>query len=244
MKKPKILFYDIETAPNLAYVWGKWQQDVISFVQERELLSFAYAINDGPVKCITREKDKTDKKLVSLLASLLNGADVTIAHNGDSFDRKVIKARMLYWNMKPLKLNSSVDTKKVAKTYFNFNGNGLNDLCKYLKIGSKAHNAGFDMWLGCISNDPAAWKKMAHYNRVDVVILRKLYNRMLPWIENHPNLYGISELTGQRVRACPTCASNRIKSRGLQYLTSSSKRRWQCKSCGKQFATSLRTELK
>ena len=25
----KVLFYDIETAPNLAYVWGQYQQDVV-----------------------------------------------------------------------------------------------------------------------------------------------------------------------------------------------------------------------
>ena len=30
----KVLFFDIETAPNLSYVWGQWQQDVIDHAQE------------------------------------------------------------------------------------------------------------------------------------------------------------------------------------------------------------------
>lgn len=28
VKKPKILFFDIETAPNLGYVWGRYEQNV------------------------------------------------------------------------------------------------------------------------------------------------------------------------------------------------------------------------
>ena len=31
MAPAKILFLDIETAPSLGWVWGKWQQNVIDF---------------------------------------------------------------------------------------------------------------------------------------------------------------------------------------------------------------------
>jgi hypothetical protein len=32
----KQLFLDIESSPNLAYVWDKWEQNVIAFEKERE----------------------------------------------------------------------------------------------------------------------------------------------------------------------------------------------------------------
>ena len=39
-KTPKILLIDIETAPNLGYIWGKYEQNVIDYKTEWYLLSF------------------------------------------------------------------------------------------------------------------------------------------------------------------------------------------------------------
>ena len=36
--KPKVLLFDIETSPNLAYVWGKYQQDVVAFEEEWKII--------------------------------------------------------------------------------------------------------------------------------------------------------------------------------------------------------------
>jgi len=41
-KKTKILFYDLETSPNIGYTWEKYDQNVISFIKEREILTCAY----------------------------------------------------------------------------------------------------------------------------------------------------------------------------------------------------------
>jgi hypothetical protein len=38
----KVLFYDIETAPNLAYVWGQYDQNVVQQYREWFLMCFAY----------------------------------------------------------------------------------------------------------------------------------------------------------------------------------------------------------
>ena len=38
----RTLLWDIETSPNLGYVWGKWQQNVISFDQEWHMLTIAW----------------------------------------------------------------------------------------------------------------------------------------------------------------------------------------------------------
>ena len=41
LKKLKVLIFDIETAPSLGWVWGKYDQDVISFEKHWYMLSFA-----------------------------------------------------------------------------------------------------------------------------------------------------------------------------------------------------------
>jgi DNA polymerase elongation subunit (family B) len=230
VSKPKILFYDIETAPNLAYVWGMYEQNVLSYKEEWSLLSFAWKWQDGPpVACLTRQdfKDKTDKSLLKALWKLLNEADIVVAHNGDQFDNKKANARFIAMGFPPVKPYRSVDTKKVAKAHFNFNSNSLDNLGKTLKLGQKAKHEGFELWLGCMANKVSSWKNMIHYNKQDVVLLEKIYNKMLPWINNHPS---ISKITG-RPDGCPKCGSSRLHSRGMRHYSISSFRVYQCKDC-------------
>lgn len=237
MKKSKILLYDIETTPNLGYTWGKYDQVVLSYVKEREMLSFAYKwLGEKRVHCVTRKGEKTDKNLVKKLASILDKADITVAHNGDKFDRAIVKTRMLYWEMRPLKPNCSVDTYRVAKAYFNFNGNGLNDLCSFLKIGKKLPHKGIDMWLGCMADKRQSWEEMVRYNTHDVVLLEPVYNRLQPWIENHPNVAKLLN-PGSALNDCPNCASKDTMKYGFRVTGQSLQQRWLCKACGRNFLT-------
>ncbi len=67
--KSRIVFIDIETAPSLGWVWGKWEQNVIDFKADWYMLSFAWkwlgeksvhvlGLDDFP----EYEKDKTNDK--------------------------------------------------------------------------------------------------------------------------------------------------------------------------------------
>lgn len=236
-KQPKVLIYDIETSPNLGYVWGKWQQNVMKFAKERELLTVSYKwIGESKVTCLSREGQNTDRHLVQKVASLLQEADITIAHNGDAFDRKVIKTRMLFWGMKPLKVNCSVDTRNAARTFFNFNGNSLSDLCHYLSLGAKVKTPGIELWLDCMAGKAAAWKLMCKYNKQDVTLLEKIYKRLLPWIENHPNM---AKFFDKESTACPSCTSPEIRKDGIRVTVAYVKQRMVCKGCGKQWTVPM-----
>lgn len=233
----KVLIYDTETSPNLAYVWGKYQQDVISYKAEWHLLCFAYkwlgerntavlGLDDYPDYQIDQTNDK---RLTEALHELFDEADVVIAHNGDSFDQKKVHARFIYHNMTPPSPYKQIDTKKVAKRYFNFNSNKLDDLGQHLGLGRKVSTGGFDLWKGCMSGDPKSWAKMKRYNKQDVVLLEKVYKRMLPWIQNHPSL----ALIDGRPESCPKCGSTRIHSGGSRsYTKVASVQRFRCHDCG------------
>lgn len=228
MKKAKILFYDIETTPNLGYVWGKYQQDVLAYSQESRLLSFAYKWQgQNAVTVLTTEGKRDDKRLVKELHRLLNKADIVVAHNGDDFDNKRAQARFIVHGLKPPSLYKSVDTLKIARKYFKFNSNRLNDLGSILGLGKKVDTGGIGLWLGCMEGDPKAWKKMVRYNRQDVVLLEKVYNALLPWHQAHPSI-GLLE---GRVKSCPKCGSDRLQSRGFQVAKSQVYRQYQCQSC-------------
>lgn len=229
--KPKILFYDLETSPNLGYVWQKWETNVIEFHTEWEILSVAYKFaGDSSVKCITRQdfKDKTDKSLCKALHKLMAESDIIVAHNGDEFDLKKSNARFIFHGLTPPKIPTTIDTKKVAKRYFNFNSNSLNDLGQYLKLGKKVPTGGFQLWLDCMAGKSAAWKRMADYNKQDVVLLEKIYNKFLPWMQNHPSL---SILKNGDKSGCPNCGSLSVQKRGLRATHASIKQQYVCNDC-------------
>lgn len=229
MKKPKILLYDIETTPNVAYTWGKYDQDVLAFAKEWQLLSFAYKWLDSPrVDCVTKAKQPTDKTITKKLWSLLNEADIVIAHNGDYFDNKKASAKFLEHGLPPPSPYRSIDTVKIARRYFKLNSNKLDDVGKTLGLGRKIKHTGIDLWLGCMRDEPKAWALLEKYNKQDVLLLERVYERLKPWISNHPNV----TLYAGKGNGCPKCGHARLKSEGLRYTQNAAYRRYRCLGCG------------
>ena len=234
----KILFFDIETAPNVAYTWVKYDQNVPAFVKEWHLLSFAYKWFHGrsgvyglPDFKLYKRDRTNDKLLVKKLWSLLEEADVVVAHNGDDFDIKRAKARFLFHGFKPTSSFSSIDTLKILRRHFSFNSNKLDDVSQMLGFGGKVHHEGIGLWIKCLDGDKKAWKHMKRYNAHDVVLLEKLYLYLLPWITTHPN----RNLYDGTVDNCPNCGSNDYYTRGYRYTTHNKFRAYSCNKCGRYF---------
>lgn len=237
LNKTKILLFDIETSPNLGYVWGKYEQDVISYTKEWYMLSFAYKwLGEKKTYAYALpdfkgyKKDKTnDYELVKKLHELMNEADIIIGHNCDQFDIRKTNARFIAHGLTPPSPYKTVDTKKVAKRYFHFNSNKLDDLGRYLKLGQKLSTGGFDLWLGCMGGNPKAWKTMVEYNKQDVILLEEVYNTLLPWISNHPNVNVIDE----NEFGCTNCGSEHLQKRGIGFNSVTKYQRYVCVDCGK-----------
>ena len=225
----KILFYDIESAPNLAYVWGKYEQDVISFKEEWFMMSFAYKWQGKPVHAYGlssfsgyKPHSTDDKQLVKKLHETPSEADVIIAHNGNKFDIRKSNARFIYYNLPPIPPTKFIDTLLIARKYFMFNSNKLDDLCRYLGIGKKVHTGGFDLWQGCMEGKRKSWGTMLTYNKNDVIILEKLYNKLLPWTQTITSSKNI----------CTLCKGTHFNKHGYYFTNSKKYTRLQCQDCG------------
>ncbi len=223
-----LLFFDIETTPLISYTWDTWQTDVIRVKEEWHILCFSYKWLGGRVKShalpdyplYKRDKD-SDKELVKDLWKLFNEADIICGHNSQSFDVKKSQARFTFYNLPPPKPFEQIDTKLVAKRYFKFTSNRLNDLALYLGLGQKVHTGGFDLWLNCMKGDPKAWRKMVRYNKGDVTLLNRVYLHLRPWIKNHPYQGG----------KCANCGSSILIKRGFNRTKNGLYQRFQCDSC-------------
>lgn len=235
----KILLLDIETQPDLVWVWSVYESNAISVKQHWQLLSFAakwVGEKTATVRALCDLKGYKpgmgDRKLLEELHALLEEADVVVAHNGRDFDIKKINARFIAHGMKPPSPYKIVDTKLEVKRVASFSSNKLDWLCRQLEIGKKIEHEGWAMWEGCMAGDPSDWAKMKKYNLHDVTLLEELFTLLRPW-SRMPN---VSLYDGRD--ACPNCGGTLIKW-GTQFLRSRAYQRYRCKGCG-AFSRDLR----
>lgn len=230
-----ILILDIETAPNLAYVWRFYKENVGAnqVVKNSEIISWAakwYGEGKGLVHYDTFIY--SEKFILEKLMALLDRADIVVAHYGSKFDIPRIKARALVHGIKPPSPFKIVDTKVVASKEFNFEANSLEHLANVLNCTKKGDHRkfpGFLLWSECLKGNYDAWNELKAYNLQDVEVLEEVYTKMLPWITNHPNVAIYEE--GEEI-ACPKCGSKEHQRRGFYYTQASKYQRYQCKKCG------------
>lgn len=231
---PKIACFDIELSPNLAWVWGAYEQNAIGdFEKEFELLSFAYqwlGQKKIHVKARCDYKDDSDKALTEDLWALFHEADILIGHNVDRFDVRKANQRFLFHQLTPPSHFRTVDTLKIYKKHFADNKNGLDYICRKHGLGKKTDQKYGDLWLRCIRGDKRAWRLLKKYNQEDVRINMKLYKFLLPWIDNHPNLATMLEQPG-----CPNCGSTDYSSDGYRFAQQVKYQRRICRSCGNRY---------
>lgn len=232
---PKVLFFDLETAPNLAYVWGHYEQNVIRHVQEWFVLCAGYRWAHETRTHVIAQPDfngyspacNDDSQVVQALWQLFDQADILVAHNGDRFDVKKANARFVEQGLTPPSPYKTVDTLKVARQQFMFNSNKLGDLATHLGLGGKAPTFGFDTWTGCMAGDTTAWARMTKYCKRDIDLLVSVYLRLRPWMKSHPNLNVFTGLSN-----CPTCGHHKLMKRGMAHTRTMTYQRYCCQGCG------------
>ena len=233
-EEPRILIYDIENAPLLAYSWGPmYDANLLDIVEETYLLSYAHKWHgqDGPVQFDRKAQRKgDDKALVKKLWKLFDEADVVVAHNGDRFDQPKANTRFLKHGLGMPSPYIEIDTLKLARQKFKFTSNKLNEICKFLGIGEKLPTQGMHTWYGCMNNDPDSWTVMEEYNKRDVELLDELYTQVAPYVRTKLN-----RQAWVGTYSCVACGGQNMESRGYRSRggTERTHRNWKCLDCGK-----------
>ena len=226
----KTLLIDIETRPNLAWVWGMYQQNVSPGQLERpkEILCFAAEWLEEPYKPVFLADWNVGRQGMALgVRALLDEADAVITYNGDKFDLPHLRSLMLIEGLTPPSEYRSIDLYKTMKQ-FELPFRKLGYVTELLGLESKTETGGFQLWKDVMAGDPEALQTMEAYNRNDTTIMRELYYRLLPWIKNHPNRQLIDGGDG-----CPRCAaSGSLEKRGFRVTQVGKYQRYRCTRCG------------
>lgn len=233
----KTLLIDIETAPNLAYVWGLWKQDIPlpMLVKPSYMLCFAAKWYGAERVYFSSIRDGD---MLENAWKLLDEADAVVHYNGREFDIPILYQEFLMDDMPPPSPFSQIDLKKVVSKKFRLPSNKLQYVSDtLLQLGGKEETGGFATWLGVMNDDPGAWATFEKYNRRDVTVLEEVYDRLLPWIDSHPNRNLFQDAQG-----CPNCGSTDLRKEGHAYTLQGKFQRYQCKACGRWSRDTKRIE--
>ena len=223
----KILHIDIETAPNTAHVWGLFRQNVsIKQLMESSYTMCFAAKWHGTKKIIF--KSQHDDDMLGTLWELLDEADAVVHYNGKSYDIPTINKDFVLNGYTPPSPYQQIDLYREVRKKFKFPSNKLDYVADRLGLGKKHAHEGHELWIKCMADDKAAWGRMKKYNIQDVKLLELLYNKLLPWIDRHPN----HAIYGKGGMVCTNCASNHVTKQGFARTKTVVYQQYQCQDCG------------
>ena len=235
----RLLFYDIETAPLLSHHWRMYKENIgqDQNLADTFMLTWGakWAGSDQVISDrLTPEEviNQDDSRIVASLADMLRKADVVVAHNGDRFDLPTVNQRIMLLGQEPLGPVETIDTLKLAKKNFRMAMNRLDFLAERMGFGRKIKTE-FTLWRDAYQGDERALRDMEEYNKQDVVLLEKVFEKMRPHVSRLKRLFD-ADHDWQIV--CPSCGTEGVDNfqrRGYYRTQASSFPKYQCKTCGR-----------
>jgi hypothetical protein len=221
----------VETAPNVAHVWGLWNQNINiqRLITPGYILSWAASFQGSDEIQFMSIQDGR-REMLEEVRGLMDEADAVVHYNGTRFDIPTLNKEFVLFDMPPPAPYHQIDLYRTVRAQFRFPSNKLEYVAGALGLGGKIKHRGYQLWIDCMEGKEDAWLEMEEYNIQDVELLEQLYDRILPWIKNHPNV-GLYNEDGSSL-VCPHCGGNRYQQRGSYYTQTRKYKRFQCQSDG------------
>lgn len=233
----KILVYDIETSPAIAYIFSLWQKGIPDNMIAQDVGMFSWAakwlfedeiISDRltPEELATMDYSRITHSLYNLIEE----ADIIIAHNGMKFDRRMMNTFFLKCGLTPNSPYEVIDTLLHARKQFKLTSYRLDYIAQQvLGLPGKLHTE-LGLWKRCMQGEYEALVYMDEYCQQDVRVLEDVYLKLRPWIKPHPNA-ALTALSDDN--CCPVCAGVRRTVTRTTYKTYVNEYiAYRCDDCG------------
>lgn len=237
--KPRVLYFDIETAPLQSWIWQPGQQYVghkqlVDGYDHPRIICLAYCWNDNkPAKSIDWDYERqSSSKIVEEFDEIVSTADHIIGKNSDRFDVKVINAvRMLHGLPgKPIWAMSSDDLEKQMRKYFRLPSQSLDYISKHMGLGGKVKMELND-WIDiCEKNENgiSSFKKMIKYCKKDVEDTRQLWDMLS---EHFNPKFNNASFYNKKVCKHADCGSDDILPNGSYMSQNTKYLQYKCNTC-------------
>lgn len=250
----RILMWDVEIAEAL---WAAYPSRKSQYLGPRHLIQNQFFFcgawkwhHENEIQAVSLlddpdrfgEDHTDDYHVIKTLKDTIESADVLVHHNGDTFDWKHLNTRSAFHGLGPVRKPRMIDTLKVAKKEFRFPFNGMDAVCEFLGLPRKEKPPEGDMRKGMFGNAHAI-QNIVQYNEQDIRMQEALYEKLRPYITNHPNLNVMED----REDGCPKCGSMSFHRDGYRYTNAGKYQSYECNNCGGYFQGKKnlkKTELK
>ncbi len=234
--RKKVLFFDIETAPLLSFIWHPMNNYIPNVMQAADTFMLTWAAKWWGHEEVISDRlsseealEQNDSRIVRSLADLVAEADIIVAHNGDRFDMPRLNARLMALRQKPVGPYQTIDTFKLAKRNFNLPYYKLDYIAEFLGLGKKI-KTDFDLWKDVYHGVESAIAEMLEYNIHDTVLLEQVFVEMIPYVTRLTRLF---RATKRDEVKCAYCGGVEFQKRGVYETQASTFQKYQCKTCGK-----------
>ena len=220
--EPKVLFFDIEST-NLNATFGTILCIGYSWLGEDKV--HVPTILDNSNKNLL-----SDKHLVEQFGKVWAWADYAVGHYAKRFDVPMIQSKLLKYGLPPLAPTPLIDTWRVARDTFKLHSNRLATLEQFLGVEHSKTPITFDDWLQAAHGNRKALKQVVEHCRLDVLVLKEVYERIRPWVKAEP----VRHLFVEADRAtCISCGSAKLTRQGHRITRTRRYQQYQCQACGK-----------
>jgi len=224
----RVLVVDVETAPNLAWVWQLFDANVSlnQLVQSGGILSWSAKWHEEPYTYFDSVWTNDAEGMMSNLWVLMDDADAVVGWNSNRFDIRHINAEFAKQGWGPPSPYKKIDLMQTVRRHMKFPSNKLDYVSQALGVGRKLETGGFELWTDVMSGNKKAQRLMQDYNVQDVELTEMVYDKLRAWIAPAVNK------SIEQGHVCPECGSRHLQSRGYRYNVSAKYKRWHCQSCG------------
>ncbi len=245
--KAKVLFLDLETAPDIAAIWScgyKMNVGPESLIQERFIISAQWSWNDETTVhgMLSNIKKADDKALIKKLTRVIANADVIVGHNMSKFDARWLEGRAMINGLPPTGLPFKVtyDTLKLAKRAFSLNSYKMDYIAKLLGIPGKIKTS-YNDWMDIlVRKDMKAAEGMLKYGKHDITMNRMIFEALLPYVKLPGSLSTL--IAGRVTEECP-CGFGRIQKWGLKTTAKGIRyQKYRCSGCASVHQVSIKLE--
>jgi len=144
IKKPNILWFDIETLPLKCFFWQPGTQyvghkNMLPSHDMWGLICIQYAVNDGPVKVLRYDKHGGTKGMIQAFDKLVLESDYIVGKNSDRFDVKMLSAMRMMLELPAVTgwEKYTEDLERHMRRMFRLPSQSLDYISKKLGVGGK-----------------------------------------------------------------------------------------------------------
>lgn len=239
-KNVRVLTLDIESKPLISAHWGLFKQNIGigQIIDHGGLLCFAAKWYDSDEVLFYSEWEHGYDTMLQAAWVLLDQADVLVTYNGIRYDVKKLNWEFIQAGKpKPMPYRH-VDLFKVNRAVADPPSRKLDYLAQRTLGDHKTPHAGMKLWMDVMDGDTEAQSLMEEYNRQDVALTEREFDRLRPWLTGVPHLGAIAGVHG----SCPSCGSTKLKRAGTAHANVATYKAYRCEDCGTPVRSTTRLQ--